>query len=156
MFYRFQFEAKFYPDLDRLPLHARMKLDLAGVKLSLKQWLAFSLEERRVICHLPVENEEELEAFAAYLNFLCLRYGGAPAQKLPPLSPAQWDIPGCIPEPVLETSRDNGQAITPGEWMHWQFHQRYGLYKTAVSKNEPEKFAALLAELRQPKIEGPS
>jgi hypothetical protein len=154
MFYRFQFESEHYPILDRLPLHARMKLDLAGVKLSLQQWLAFSLEERRVICHLPVESDEELEVFAAYLNFLCLRYDGAPAQKLPRLNPALWDTPGRIPEPVVGNSRDNGQVITVEEWTHWQFHQRYGLYKTAVSKNEPEKFAALLAELRQRKAHG--
>jgi len=151
MFYRFQFEAKLYPKLDRLPLHVRMKLDLTGIKFSLNQWLAFSLEERRVICHLPVGNEEELEVFAAYLNFLCLRYNGAPAQKSPPLSPVLWDNPGHIPKPVLGTSRANGQAITLEEWMRWQFHQRYGLYKTAISKNEPEKFVALLAELRRRK-----
>jgi hypothetical protein len=149
MFYRFQFESEFYPALGRLPLHARMKLDLAGVKLSLKQWLDFSLEERRTICHLPVESDEELEVFAAYLNFLCLRYGGVPAQKLPRLNPALWDTPGQIPVPVLENSRDCGEAVTLEEWMRWQFHQRYGLYKTAVSKNEPEKFTQLLAELRR-------
>jgi hypothetical protein len=154
MFYHFQFEAKFYPELDRLPLHARMKLDLAGIKLSLKQWLAFSLEERRVICHLPVDDREEQETFAGYLNFLCLRYGGALAEKAPPLSSALWDTPGRIPEPVLQASRDNGQAITSGEWMRWQSHQRYALYKTAVSKNEPEKFVALLAELRQLEAHG--
>jgi hypothetical protein len=154
MFYRFQFEAKFYPELDRLPLHARMKLDLTGIKLSLQQWLAFSLEERRVICHLPVDKAEESNAFVSFLDFLCVRYNGAPAQRLTPVKPALWDTPGVIPEPVIETSREHGQAVSLEEWTHWQFHQRYALYKTAVSKNEPEKFIALLAELRQPQADG--
>jgi len=149
MFHRFQYEAEFYPELNRLPLHVRLKLDLTGIKLSLKQWLAFSFEERKVICHLPVESEEELEAFVAYMNFLCRRYNGSAAPMSRPLSPALWDSPGHIPEPVVENSRDSGQMITLDEWMHWQFHQRYALYKTAVSKNEPEKFLAVLAELRQ-------
>jgi len=77
MFHRFQYEAEFYPGLDRLPLHVRMKFDLTGIKLSLKQWLAFSFEERKVVCHLPAESEEELEAFVAYMNFLCGRYSGS-------------------------------------------------------------------------------
>ena len=149
MFHRFQYEAEFYPELDRLPLHVRMKFDLTGIKLSLKQWLAFSFEERKVVCHLPVQSEDELEAFVAYMNFLCRRYNGRAAQTFPPVTPALWDTPGHIPEPVVKNSRDNGQAITLEEWTHWQFHQRYALYKTAVSKNEPEKFLAVLAELRQ-------
>ena len=149
MFHRFEYEAEFYPELNRLPLHVRLKLDLTGIKLSLKQWLAFSFEERKVVCHLPAESEEELEAFVAYMNFLCRRYNGRAAPISPPLSPALWNTPGHIPEPVVENSRDSGQAITLEEWTHWQFHQRYALYKTALSENEPEKFLAVLAELRQ-------
>jgi hypothetical protein len=149
MFYRFQHEAEFYPELSRVPLHVRLKLDLTGVKLSLKQWLAFSLEERRVICHLPVEDDEELEAFVAYINFLCRRYNGSAAPMLPPVNSAVWDSPGRIPEPVLGISRDCGLAVTLEEWTRWQFHERYALYKTAVSKSEPEKFSAVLTELRQ-------
>jgi hypothetical protein len=153
MFHRFQYEAEFYPELSRLPLHVRMKLDLTGIKLSLKQWLAFSFEERKVVCHLPVEREEELQAFVAYMNSLCRRYHGSAAQTFPPVTPALWDTPGHIPEPVVENSRNSGQAITLEEWTHWQFHQRYALYKTALSENEPEKFLAVLAELRQREID---
>jgi len=149
MFHRFEYEAEFYPELNRLPLHVRLKLDLTGIKLSLKQWLAFSFEERKVVCHLPVERDEELQAFVAYMNSLCRRYHGSAAQTFPPVTPALWDTPGHIPEPVVENSRNSGPAITLEEWTHWQFHQRYALYKSALSENEPEKFLAVLAELRQ-------
>lgn len=57
MFHHFQYEAGFCTDPNRLPLYARMKLDIAGIKLSLNQWLAFALEERRVIGGLPIEND---------------------------------------------------------------------------------------------------
>src|ERR687895_781659 len=79
MFYRFRCEAAFYRNLDRLPLHVRMKLDLTGIKLSLKDWLAFHIEER----------------------------------------------------------------------MGWAAHQRYALYKTAISRSEPDKFFIVLDELRK-------
>jgi hypothetical protein len=149
MFHRFQYESEFYPELNRLPLHVRMKLDIAGIKLSLTNWLVFGLEERRVICHLPVESEEELQAFVGYMNFLCQRYHGSAAQRLPPMSPTLWNTQRRVPEPVVEKSQEDGRAISVEEWMGWQFHERYALYKTAISKNEPEKFRAVLAELRQ-------
>ena len=148
MFYRFRYEKAFYPNLDRLPLHVRMKLDLTGIKLSLKQWLAFHVEERTAICHLPVDHEDEKKVFKDYLNFLSRQYCGAPAQELSPME-ALWEISDQVPTPVLERSDDNGKAVTLAEWSSWAFHQRYALYKTAVSKSEPEKFFAVLDELRK-------
>ncbi len=153
MFHCFQSEAEFARDLNQLPLYLRMKLDLTGVKLSLKQWLAFAFEERRILCHLPIDNDEELVAFVEYLSFLCNHYHASAAQRFLPLSPALWNTAHLIPEPALELSRKTGQAIVLDEWRHWQFHERYALYKTAGSKNEPEKFFAILSELRQRRTE---
>lgn len=149
MFYRFQYEAEFYPTLSRVLLHVRMKLDLTGIKLSLKDWLAFSMEERMVLCHLPVESDEEKQAFSGYLNFLRQKYRGVPAEMAPPVSASLWDSASEIPAPVMERSAAHGAAITLQEWNGWQSHHRYALYKTAVSKNEPEKFDAVLKELRE-------
>jgi len=149
MFHLFQHEAEFHAHLQRLPLHTRMKLDIAGLKLSLNQWLAFALEERRGICHLPVESDEELAAFTAYIDFLCKRYQGSAAQTLAPLSPSLWNSITEVPKTVLEISRETGRAIDLSEWTGWQSHERYALFKTALSKNEPEKFFAVLRELRQ-------
>ena len=149
MFYRFDYEAAYYPNLDRLPLHVRMKLDLTGVKLSLKDWLAFHLEERTVICHLPVDDENEKQAFREYLNFLSQQYCGAPAKMLPPMDPFSWEISDRVPGPVLEQSGGNGKAVTLEEWTNWASPQRYALYKTAVSRSEPEKFFAVLDQLRK-------
>lgn len=148
MFHRFQYEAEFYPDLGKLPLHVRMKLDLTGRKISLQDWLAFSLEERQALCHLPVENEEEKQTFKAYLDHLCRNNRGFPPEKLPPLSESLWNTSDRVPGPVIERSKTNGHAVTLDEWARWRFHERYALYKTAISKNEPEKFFAVLTELR--------
>ena len=149
MFYRFLYEAAFYPNLDRLPLHVRMKLDLTGIKLSLKDWLAFHIEERTAICHLPVDHEDEKQAFRDYLNFLSHQYCGAPAPMIPPVDPLLWEMSNRVPGPVLERSGDNGKAVAIEEWTGWASHQRYALYKTAISRSEPEKFFAVLDELRK-------
>lgn len=149
MFHHFQHEAEFRAELKRLPLHTRMKLDIAGLKVSLNQWLAFAPEERRAVCHLPIDSDEELAAFMDYVNFLCNRYQGSAAQTLPPLSPHLWNTQHEVPKPVLDLSRETERAIGLNDWTRWQPHERYALFKTAMSKNEPEKFFGVLRELRQ-------
>jgi len=151
MFYRFRCESEFYPTLGRVPLHVRMKLDLAGVKFSLKDWLAFSFEERTVLCHFPVDTEDEQQAFIAYLEFLSRKCLGAPLTLTAPVAPLLWDNTEPIPEPVVEKSAAGNQAVTRAEWARWNSCYRYALYKTAVSKNEPEAFYDLLGELREAK-----
>jgi hypothetical protein len=153
MFHRFAFESEFYPTLSRIPVHARMKLDVTGVKISLEEWLAFSFEERQVLCHLPAEEDDERQAFISYLDYLCRKYRGRPAAKTTPLSPSVWDSPSLVPEPVLQKSSTVSRSVTPEEWLHWRSFQRYALYKTAVSRNDPGAFPALLVELRESRVD---
>lgn len=147
MFHRFRCEAEFYPELSRIPLHVRMKLDLTALKISLKDWLACSQEERTALCHLPVESEEERRAFAAYIDFLCRNYRGAPAERAEPLDGALWRE-SDVPAEVARKSAACFNAVTLSEWQRWGPEQRYALYKTAVSKSQPEAFADILDELR--------
>ena len=151
MFYRFRYESEFYPTLSRVPLSVRMKLDLAGVKLSLKDWLAFSFEERTVLCHFPVDAEDERQAFIAYLEFLSRKYFVAPLAPTAPVDRLLWDNADPIPEPVAAKSAARNQSVTGAEWARWNSCYRYALYKTAISKNEPEAFYDVLGELREEK-----
>ncbi len=99
MFHRYDYEAEYYPSLSRLPLDLRRKLDISGVKLSLKDWLAISLEERTVLCHLPCDHDEERQAFATYLDFLAKKYLGTPAEKTAPMNIGSWSesaVPGAV------------------------------------------------------------
>ena len=149
MFYRFRYESGFYATLSRVPLHLRMKLDLAGVKFSLKDWLAFSIEERSVLCHFPIDAEEERQAFIAYLGLLSRRYRGEPLSLTAPIDSSLWDNSSRVPKAVDDKSTAINQPVAIAEWARWDFCQRYALYKTAVSKNEPEAFFEVLKELRE-------
>lgn len=146
MFYRFEFEAEFYPTLERVPFHVRMKLDLAGMRVSLSTWRAFSLEERRALCHLPADTDEEKEVFAAFLAALAAARAGVEAERCPALDPDAW-VAASVPDPVAARSEGDGVAVTLAEWGRWAGHERYALYKTAVSK-DPELFRLALRELR--------
>lgn len=149
MFYRFPFESEIYPDLSRIPLHVRMKLDLAGVKISLKDWLAYSMEERGVLCHLPVDAEEEKENFVSYLDFLSRRYHGKKTARVEPVLNPPWDSLDRVPDPVEARSKEEGEPVMPDEWKGWNICQRYAAYKLSISKNEPEKFREALQEFRE-------
>ncbi len=146
MFHRFQFEAAFYPTLERLPFHVRMKLDLTGIRVSLSTWHAFSMEERRALCHLPVDTDEEREVFAAFLDALARTRAGVEAERGPALDPDAWSA-AAVPEAVAARSVAAATSVTPAEWSRWAGHERYALYKTALSK-DPELFHQALRELR--------
>jgi hypothetical protein len=150
MFFRFAYEAEFYPTLSRLPLHVRMKLDLTGVKISLKDWLAFSFEERTVLCHLPIDTVEERTAFRHYLDFLSRSHRREPVARTEPMDRLLWNQ-SEVPEAVMQKSGADSREVMLSEWRRWQSHQRYALYKTAISKNQPGAFEQILDELRNPK-----
>jgi hypothetical protein len=125
-----------------------MKLDLTGAKISLNDWLSFSFEERTVLCHLPCASAEEKGVFTSYLSFLSSKYTGAPLATTDSLDGALWDGTH-VPEEVRQKSAECGRAVDNDEWRNWDSHQRYALYKTAVSRSQPEAFSDVLEELRR-------
>jgi hypothetical protein len=149
MFHRFRYETEFYPSLSRIPLHVRMKLDLTGIRISLKDWLAFDFAERAALCHLPCRLSDERQVFVGYLDFLSRKYYGTPVVVTTALDSALWDR-ARLPEPVRKKSADSLKQITAQEWSNWQFHERYALYKTAISQSQPDAFAQVLEQLRDP------
>jgi hypothetical protein len=149
MFYRYRFEAEIYPTLSRIPLHVRMKLDLTGVKISLKTWLAFTMEERQALCHLPVATEEERKVFSSYLDFLSRRYLSETVATVPPITNPPWEDRACAPDTVVARSQEADRVVTLEEWARYLSHQRYALYKLSISKNEPEQFYNVLGEFRE-------
>jgi hypothetical protein len=149
MFYRYRYENEFYPTLSRIPLYVRMKLDLTGKKISLKDWLAFEIDERQALCHLPVDTPEEKRVFASYLDFVSRRHLGEAAASVDPMTNPPWEKLDGAPDSVQRRSRESGQPLTAEEWRGLNSCQRYALYKVSISKNEPEQFFDLLREFRE-------
>lgn len=147
MFHRYRYEAEFYPALSRIPLDVRMKLDLTGLNISLRDWLTCSVEERAALCHLPIDSVEEKQAFTAYLDFLCRKNSGEPVENTEVLDAVLWSA-AEVPAAVAQKSASCFNTVMLAEWQKWEPHQRYALYKTAISKSQPEAFADILDELR--------
>ncbi|HSW17933.1 MAG TPA: nitrate reductase associated protein [Ramlibacter sp.] len=68
------FEGPEAQQLQWLPLAMRYKLDVLGLRLTLAQWQALSLEERRLLVTSPVD----AGSAAASLRRLLLHMGAAP------------------------------------------------------------------------------
>ena len=150
MFHRYEHEAEYYPALSRLPLDVRRKLDITGVKISLKDWLVYSLEERTVLCHLPCDSAEEQNVFVNYLDFLSRCYAGKPVEMTAVVKSELWDV-RAVPIEILEKSAALNHPVTLAQWRAWPPHERYALYKTATSKSQPEAFAQVLKQLKGPR-----
>jgi hypothetical protein len=106
------------------------------------------MEERAVLCHLPCDSDDEKQVFVLYLDFLSTKYLGKPAQKAAAMSDDPWSD-SAVPDAVVQRSKSLREAVTLNEWRRWESHHRYGLYKTAVSKNQPEAFEQVLHQLRK-------
>ena len=65
MFRQFKFEEALYPKLEGIPLSTRFKLDTIGVEFPLPIWGRLALEERWVLCHMPIRSKGERECYAA-------------------------------------------------------------------------------------------
>jgi hypothetical protein len=52
-----------------------------------------------------------------------------------------------VPQAVSERSAALDRKVTLDQWRRWQSHERYALYKTAVSQSQPEAFEQVLSQL---------
>ncbi len=71
-------------DLGWIPRSVRDKLDQVRIKLHLKEWQAFPLEDRQALCALPCQTAAEKKAFQNRLDVLALQHCGALPRRLPP------------------------------------------------------------------------
>ncbi len=71
-------------DLGWIPRSVRDKLDQVRIKLHLREWQAFPLEDRQALCALPCQTTVEKKAFQDRLDALALQHCGALPRRLPP------------------------------------------------------------------------
>ena len=151
MFHRFCHEAEYYPTLSRLPLHMRMKLDLIGVKISLKDWLSISFAERTVLCHLPCASDEEKAVLTAYLDFLSQKYRGVPVQMTEIMRQRTLREQSLVPEPVRGKKRRRRASSRRTNGLAGHRISAMLCTKRRSQKASSEAFADVLDELRQTK-----
>jgi hypothetical protein len=147
MDYLFQFEQDKYYALRRIPMAMRIKLDLCGVKLSIRDWSKFSREDREVLADMSYESQQQLFAFRTRVMELIAAIAGDSAETHPCARPAPWEIRDEI------SSQVGRQMITLGvpeptlvQWAALSDLQRYALVKLTREGAKNEKLPAALKE----------
>jgi hypothetical protein len=138
MFRRFDFEKDLYETLEFMPLSVRRKLDLAGVKLHLKEWQALSRAQRMVICHFPVASPEECGVLAAFLRDAVKARAGTELATTKPAAPDAGIVPPEIARLIAELKlpQDRWSLLDPDE--------RFALAKMA--RGGADKFMSAWSE----------
>ncbi|RBM05370.1 nitrate reductase associated protein [Novacetimonas cocois] len=143
----FDFERDFAGSLRCIPMIARQKLDIVGIKLSLRQWSRFSREERAQLADLPCVSDGEQAAYRELVARLIATRTDEPLRPLAERGLEDWRDPGHMPQAVRAQAHADGIAPpTAREWAALTPLQRFALIKLARSRHENENFVPAMKE----------
>ena len=99
-------------------MRVRMKLDVAGIKLSLAQWSRLSESERRCLFELPCDDRDKATAYGELLARLVLLRTGESVRLLEAAVAAEWDDVRVVPSRVIR--RAEALGVAPPSLEQWR------------------------------------
>lgn len=147
----FDFESDYKQTLHCIPMVARLKLDLAGLKLTLKTWTRLPEAERRHLVERPCDTADQIAAFRDRLLESVGAHGGDPPSPLPaaPLA-CDGDAP---PAELVAVAAAHGFRMSITDWGRLTRLQRFALTKLAHPNHETGNFAAAAREFALPRAD---
>lgn len=143
----FDFESDFAGSLRCIPMIVRQKLDIVGIKLSLRQWSRFTREERGGLTDLVCESSDEQAAYRALVLRLVDLRSDEPPGWLAAKNLEDWQDARWMPEAVkVQAAADGAPPPTQQQWAELTPLQRFALVKLARSKHENENFLPAMKE----------
>jgi hypothetical protein len=143
----FDFEEDFIEEgLRCIPMVVRCKLDKAGIKLKIAEWVKFNTNEKIDLALMHCENEQEINRYHKYVSKLVQMYTGKEATLLSmEISPA-WANKESIPVEVIGKAGELKKEITLDQWQSLTGLQRFALLKLCKSGHENKNFPIALKE----------
>jgi hypothetical protein len=143
----FDFERDFAGSLRCIPMSVRLKLDLCGIKLSLRQWSRFTADDRRRLLDQPCEGPAEIAAFHDDLAALIRERTGEAAVGLAIDGSPPWDDASLVPPRLSEQAIRRGLAQpSPPQWAGLTRLQRYALFKLSGPGHDNDNLEPALRE----------
>lgn len=143
----FQFEKDFAGALYCIPMAVRRKLDLCGVKVSLKQWNRFALEERERMVAQSCETPAEVDEYGRYVTNVIENRTDEPAKLLERDDGAEWNDAKSVPQRVLDYSIErNVRPPTIAQWAALTPLQRFAIFKLTRPGHSNENFVPAMRE----------
>ncbi|MCY4055460.1 MAG: nitrate reductase associated protein [Cyanobacteria bacterium MAG CAR4_bin_6] len=144
----FAFEADFMGSWRCIPLCVRRKLDLAGVKLKLRHWLALDHQERQRLVDW-LDGPDDLRALAAHLKQRTAAMADGPVGALPIPRTPPWRQ-AQPPETVAAALQPMGRAMDCDQWRRLSELERFALCKLARPGHDHHNLVHALAEFNLP------
>jgi hypothetical protein len=142
----FGFELDFAGDLRCIPMAVRYNLDLAGIKLSLRQWSRMSAVERDGLLAVSAADASALDDFRKVVTACLLQQGDQPAHLGVEQSPP-WSVADVLPDQVSAFAALAGVASpTLPQWQALTELQRFTLLKLSRAKHDNVNFVPALRE----------
>jgi len=143
----FAFEQDFVDSLRCIPMAVRLKLDVCGIKLSLRQWSRFTQTDRRRLLTTPCVTPAEVAAYHSELADLVMRRAREAARPLAEAPCWQWDDPSRLPVVVCDYARSIGVSPPAGsQWRALTRLQRFALIKLTRDNHDNVNFEPALRE----------
>lgn len=143
----FRFEEDFAGSLRCIPMCVRLKLDLTGIKLSLRQWSQFGAQARRHLLDLPCATFHHQQLYRDTLIALIGQHCDEPPRDLALNDEPLWQATSAVPSCVMgQAAADRVSPPTTAAWCALSPLQRFALVKLARSRHENENFVPALRE----------
>jgi hypothetical protein len=143
----FAFEADFVASLRCILMAVRLKLDRSGVKLTLRQWSRFTLDDRRRLLEAPCRTEAQIAAYHDELVRLVAQRANEVARPLADPPAPIWEETAEAPPAVAAYARSMGAApVQPHQWAALSDLQRFALLKLTRDNHDNVNFLPALRE----------
>jgi hypothetical protein len=143
----FQFEKDFAGALYCIPMAVRRKLDLCGVKVSLKQWNRFTLEEREQLVTRGCDTPEQTDAYQHEVAHLLETRAGDTPQLLDRDAGTEWKNASTIPQRLIDYCAEREVAAPSlAQWAALTELQRFALFKLTRPRHTNENFIPAMRE----------
>lgn len=143
----FTFEKDFAGALYCIPMVVRRKLDVCGVKVSLKQWNRFELGEREQLVAQNCETPNQVDEYTRYVAKLLETRTNEPAQFIAKDAGAEWNDLKSVPQRVIDYSNERDVAPpTLSQWTTLTPLQRFAIFKLTRPGHSNENFLPAMRE----------
>lgn len=146
----FQFERDFMEDGMRcIPMAARLRLDLCGIKLRLSEWSKMTQAERKQIATWPYDKTAEVDRCREYVRSIVVDRTGREATELPGDRQWPWADTSHVAEAVAIKMSEFNWTLSCGEWQSFTELQRFALVKLTRQGHENRNFPLAIMEFRK-------
>jgi hypothetical protein len=143
----FQFETDFAGALYCIPMAVRRKLDLCGVKVSLKQWNRFTLEEREQLVTRECDTPAQTDAYQQEVAHLLETRAGDAPQFLDRDAGTEWKDTSVVPQRLIDYCEEREvPAPSLARWAALSELQRFALFKLTRPGHTNENFIPAMRE----------